>query len=247
MKFSDKFYRESTTGSRWKDFQVKVETTDLLIKAGIDLSEKADMIVRKLRKELRDHIKIQQEFLTSLNPVERLPNRPEIINMMYEASETAGVGPMAAVAGAIAELTGMELREHSGEIIIENGGDIWMNISEPVVLNLFSGKFSFASETCIKMHPQDSPIGVCTSSARVGYSISLGKADAAVIICKSSCMADAIATETCNRVISEESITEAISFAVDLEPVKGAIIVFRDKMALQGDIELTEPIYGEAI
>lgn len=243
MKRAERFYRDFTDTARWKSFRVKVATSDLYIRAGKDLSSPAEKIVRRLRSEIEGHIELQNEFLTSYTPVERLAGCPEIIRAMYDASERAGVGPMAAVAGAVAEAVGRELAEHSNEIIIENGGDIWMKIAAPAAVSIYPGGHHFNS-IALKIAPGQTPCGVCTSSARIGHSFSFGKADAATVISPGAAVADAIATEVCNMVTAEEDMENAALYGME-RGAEGVVIIFRDRLVAQGNVELADPNDGE--
>lgn len=222
---------------------MKVETSDLYIRGGSDLSSHAEKIVRRLRNEIGRHIEMQNEFLTSFAPVERLAGCPDIITLMYDASELAGVGPMAAVAGAVAEAVGRELSEYTDELIIENGGDIWMKIAAPASVSIYPGGHYFDS-VALKIIPGRTPCGICTSSARIGHSFSFGKADAATVISPGAAVADAIATEVCNRVKSEDDMTDAALFGME-RGADGVVIIYRDRLVAQGAVELADPNEGE--
>ncbi len=218
---------------------MKVETSDLCVRALCDLSQEAERLLRILRQQLRAHIAIQDEFLTSLVPIKKLDGIPAIVHKMYWASELAHVGPMAAVAGAIAEIIGRALLEKSDEVIIENGGDIWLALKKQGIIGLYAGRSPFSSKIGIMVHPEQTPMGVCTSSARVGHSLSFGKADAVTIGAKDAALADAVATETCNRIRGEYDLEGAVNFALSIEGVTGALAILDDKIAIKGDIELT--------
>jgi uncharacterized protein len=239
MKRAERFYRDFTDTARWKSFRVRVETSDLYIRADKELSAPAEEIVRRLRIQIRDHIERQDSFHTTLTPVERLEGCPDIITMMYNASEQAGVGPMAAVAGAVAEITGRELADFSEELIIENGGDIWMKLSGPAVVTIYPGGYYFDS-VALKIQPDQTPCGICTSSARIGLSFSFGKADAATVIAPNAALADAIATEVCNRVKSEDEMEDAASYGMGCG-ASGVVVIYRDRLVARGDVELTDP------
>lgn len=238
MKRAERSYRDYADTARWKSFRVKVETSDLYIRAGSDLSDRAERTVRGLRDKIFRHIARQNEFLTSYTPVERLTGCAPVIDMMYDASEQAGVGPMAAVAGAVAECTGRELMDASGELIIENGGDIWMRITDPASIRIYPGGHNF-NAVSIKISPDRTPCGVCTSSARIGVSFSFGKADAATVIAPGAALADAIATEVCNRVKVEDDMEGAALFGMRCG-ASGVVVIYRDRLAAQGDVELTD-------
>src|SRR5208283_2792856 len=117
------------------------------------------------------------------------------------------------VAGAFAQLVGLELTKLSEEVIVENGGDIWMNITRPAITAIYPGGYAF-DEVALKLRPEQTPCGICTSSARIGPSFSYGKADAATIISSDAALSDAIATEACNRVKREEDMVKAASYAM---------------------------------
>ncbi len=218
---------------------MKVETSDLYIRAAIDLSARAEEAVRRARCEIMAHIDRQNEFLTSFTPLERLKGCPPIVSLMYDASERADVGPMAAVAGAVAEIVGRALMDYSEEIIIENGGDIWMRLAEPAAVSIYPGGHYFDA-VALKIHPHRTPCGICTSSARIGLSFSFGKADAATVIAGDTALADAIATEVCNRVQSEDTMEDAADYAMS-RGADGVVIIYRDRLAARGDVELTDP------
>lgn len=238
MKSAERTYRDFTDTERWKSFRVKVETSDLFIRAGNDLSAQAEQMVRCAREEILRHIDRQNGFLTSYAPVERLDGCPEIVSMMYDASERAGVGPMAAVAGALAEIVGRQLMDHTEEIIVENGGDIWMRTTRPASVSIYPGGNHF-NAVALKVYPDRTPCGICTSSARIGLSFSFGKADAATVIAPDAALADAIATEVCNRVQCEETMEDAADYGMRCGAT-GVVILYRDRLAARGDVELTD-------
>ncbi len=239
MKRTERFYRDFTYTERWKSFHVKIETSDLFIRADKDLSAQAEQAVRRAREEIIGHINGQNEFLTSYTPVDRIDGCPEIISTMYTASEQAGVGPMAAVAGTVAEVVGRELMGYSEEIIIENGGDIWLRITRPASVSIYPGGHYFDA-VALKISPDQTPCGICTSSARIGLSFSFGKADAATVIAGTAALADAIATEVCNRVQSEETMEDSADYGMKCG-ASGVVILYRDRLAARGNVELADP------
>jgi len=222
-------------------FNVRLHTTDLYIRALADISGRAQAYLAELRKEIEDHIKTRDLFLTSLEPLSNQENSTPLISSMYKASEAAGTGPMAAVAGAIAEYIGRELLEYSPEIIIENGGDVWMNLNSPVTIGIYSDNIHFRERLALKISGDQTPCAVCTSSSKTGHSLSFGNADSVTIIAGDGAFADAAATETCNRVKSDKDIRDALNFALSVPSVRGCLIVYRDRVAAIGDVELAPP------
>ncbi len=236
----ERFYRDFAPADRWTAFRVKVETSDLYIRAPSDLSRRARELVEKLRGELRDHIGCQGDFLTSLDPVPRLEGAPEVALRMYKASELAGVGPMAAVAGAIAELTGRGLELNGGEILIENGGDIWLSLTQPLIVGIYAGTSPFSGKIGLRILPDRTPMGICTSSGKVGHSMSFGLADAVTVLSRDAALADAVATGACNRVKTGDDLGAALEYAMSVPGITGIMAIKGDRLAVQGDIELAE-------
>lgn len=233
--YKEKFYRNSEKTERWISFNVKEETTDLFIRAKSDLSVIAEKAVARYRDEIRRHIDRQNEFLTSLDPVAQIESTA-VVHEMYTASKAAGVGPMAAVAGAIAQAVGLELTQFSDEVIVENGGDIFVKINKPIAISIFGGNPVFTA-LGLKLHPHQSPLGICTSSGRIGHSLSFGNADAVTIIAADAALADAVATQACNIVRKEEDADASINYALNIDGVKGIVIIYKDKLFAKGDVE----------
>ena len=195
-------------------------------------------IVKKYRGEIEDYIKLHPQFKASLEPLDLGSPAPDIIKDMIRASKLAGVGPMASVAGAVAEFVGKELLSYSRQIIIENGGDIFVKSVVERTVAIFAGNSALTNKLFIRIKPQDTPLGICTSSGTVGHSLSFGKADACVIISKSTSLADAVATAVCNRVKKIEDIRSSLEFAMSIIGVRGVLIIYKKDFGVSGDIEL---------
>ena len=221
-------------------FTVTVKETDLFIRAASNLQRKALRLVEKYRGQLERYIENNPEFLTSLKPLAVSPGAPRIALDMIEAGNKVGVGPMAAVAGAVAEYVGRELLEFSPEIIVENGGDIFLKIARKRTVGIYAGDSPLTGKIGLEIVPQDTPMGICTSSGTVGHSFSRGKADAVVILAGSATLADAAATAICNRVISPDDIKSAIDYGKTLEGLKGIVIVIGENMGVWGNVKLCE-------
>jgi len=219
-------------------FNVVVKETDLYIRAGRNLKKKALQVVLKLRVLLEGYIERHPEFATTLKPFTIGDDAPHIVKEMAEAAERVGGGPMAAVAGAVAEYVGRELLNFSSEVIVENGGDIFLKNLKRRVVGIYTGKPPFTGKIALQIEPEDTPLGVCTSSGTVGHSLSFGRADAAIVLSPSTLLADAAATAVGNLVTEEDDIYRGIDFAKSIEGLKGVAILKDDKMALWGEINL---------
>ena len=240
MIHTRRFYRHNAP-SWGTAFNVKHHASDLHILADSDLHDAAYRILVQLREELDAHIKEHPGFLYSLSPVDQPADCTETAEIMYRASQAAGTGPMAAVAGAIAELTGRELLRYSQAVIVENGGDIWLSVPDPVIIAIYAKNIYFRDNVAVRINPRQMPCSVCTSTPGLGHSLSFGRADSVTIIAGSGALADAAATMTCNMVQDESDMESALERALSVPGVTGGLIIFRDKLAIQGDLELAPP------
>jgi uncharacterized protein len=236
--YQKRFYRESTADSELVRQEIIVKETDLFILAEKDIRIIAEEIVKKYRTQIEDYIGHRPVFMTSLEPIDQDPLSSDIIKEMIRTTKIAGVGPMASVAGAVSEFSGNELLSYSKQIIIENGGDIFIKSDKIRTVSIYAGDSPLSNKVFIRIKPEDTPLGVCTSSGTVGHSLSFGKADACVIIAKSSTLADAVATAACNRIKREEDIAPSLEFALSINGVIGAVAILGKYLGSMGDIEL---------
>lgn len=238
--YEPRIYRHWIEGKDLIPFNVTVKETDLYIRATTNLQRKAHRLVLKYRYQIEKYIEQNPDFLTSLKPLPTPRYAPNIIKQMIEATQKTGVGPMASVAGAIAEYVGRELLAFSPEIIIENGGDIYLKSLTKRTVGIFAGESPLTGQIGLEVNARDTPLGICTSSGTVGHSLSFGKADAVVAIAESATLADAAATAIGNRVIQASDFTSAIEFGKSISNLKGIIIIKDDNMAVWGEVKLCE-------
>jgi hypothetical protein len=231
-----RLYREEHLAKGLSSFTVTFKETDLWIAAKRDLSKEAFKVVRRIRTELDEFISKYPSFLHSLSPIEMPKDAPPIVLKMAEASRKVGVGPMASVAGAFAEAVGKELLKKSAEVIVENGGDIFLSTKKERLVAIFAGNSPLSGKIALKISPGE--VGVCTSSGTVGHSLSFGKSDAVVVISPDTLLADAAATALGNRVRSEEDVEEALHFAQEVPGVKGVVVVKGEKLGAWGEVEI---------
>jgi hypothetical protein len=177
--------------------------------------------------------------MTALEPFPVGADAPAIAKVMAEAAKKVNVGPMAAVAGAFAEFVGKELTRYSAEVIVENGGDIYIKTAKARLVGIYAGEDSpLTGRVAIKIEPQDTPLGVCTSSGTVGHSLSFGKSDAVVVLSPSAALADAAATAIGNLVKTETDVQAALDYARTIKGVVGTAVLINDKMGVWGKINL---------
>lgn len=239
MKYETPFYRDILKKEELLTYRVKIKQTDLLIRSDKDCRDIAERTTRKLRRQLEDYIEKDPFFLHAFRPYPVGEDTPEIVRLMAGAAILARVGPMAAVAGAIAELVGKELLKYCEEVIVENGGDIFIRCKKPRLTGIYAGENSpFSNKIGILVHPEETPLGICTSSGTVGPSFSMGEADAVVAIAPSSALADASATALANLVKEEIPLKKVVKKAEEIEGLKGAVIVKGDKIVVWGEVKL---------
>ncbi len=236
--YEPRTYRHWTKDKDLISFRVVIKETDLYISALTDLSKKAYRLVLKYRDALERYIRGHSIFLTSLEPIPIEENAPQIVKEMARASAKVGVGPMAAVAGAIAEFVGQELLAFSPEIIVENGGDIFLRSTKKRLVGIYAGKSPLSGKIGLEINGEDTPLGVCTSSGTVGHSLICGRTDATVVLAKSTLLADAAATAIGNLVVEPGDIPKGIEFAQSVDGLKGVVIIVGERMGLWGEIRL---------
>ncbi len=234
----ERTYRNWVAKSGLATFHVTVQETDLMVHAEKNLADVTRELVLKYRGYLESYMQTHPDFIKTLNPWKIKSPAPIIIKDMAAAGERAGVGPMAAVAGAIAEHVGRDLLRHSSEVIIENGGDVFIKTHNPVTIGIFAGESPLSLKIGLRIDARTKPVSVCTSSGRVGHSLSFGKADAVCVVAEQGPLADASATSICNRVKSEKDINRAIDFGKKIKGVEGIVIVFADQVGFWGELEV---------
>lgn len=240
MREEERSYRVFERGEKGLvPFRVKVETTDLYIRASRDLTDEARAAAVEARRIIADHGAARAEFLTSFAPL-GMPDGElhPLLRRMYLAALAADVGPMAAVAGAVAQYAAEALSPFSPDVTVENGGDIYLMGQSGSLVGIYAGESPFSGKIAIELTAQELPLSVCTSSATVGPSISLGNADAATIIAADGALADAAASALGNRVKRPEDIEGALAHVMGINGVAGALAIMGDRMGCMGKIKI---------
>ena len=221
-------------------FQVKVKETDLYIRATHNLQESAFQSILRYRYQLEQYISRHPEFFRSMVPLADDEFAPSIVREMIRAAQLAGVGPMAAVAGAMAESVGRDLLRESPAVIVENGGDIFLLASEALKVGIFAHTSPLSFRVGIRIPSAGHGWGVCTSSGTVGPSLSLGRADAVCVLSPSAALADAAATAVGNLVGSPSDLPRGLDKAKTIQGLTGVVIIAGDKLGAWGEVELIE-------
>lgn len=219
-------------------FEVTVKETNLNIQACTDLSDQAVRAVLKYRNFIETHIRQYPEFATCLCPLPEPLVAPAIVRDMMTAARLANVGPMAAVAGAVAEYVGRDLLALSPEVVVENGGDIFIKSDKETLFKIYAGTSPLSMTTGIRVEKQETPFALCTSSGTLGHSKSFGRADAASVVAASCALADAAATALGNRVKKENDIEAALQAGQQIPGIQGIVLIKGKQIGLWGKLKL---------
>ena len=193
-------------------------------------------IVRQ-RKILEDYIERHLDFLHSFEPVELQTDAPEVAQRMARAARLVGVGPMAAVAGTMAQCACQAgLEAGAREAIVENGGDIYLQAAEPVIIALSTGAAELSDRLAFSLQANDTPISICSSSGQMGHSKSLGKCNLATAVSRDAALADAAATQAANLVRTVEDVDSALERIAAIEGIEGVMIIKNDRVGLAGKL-----------
>ena len=239
-RYQKRHYRNWVTTDGLRTEKVCVQETDLHISADapIDRGYCIERI-RLYRRQIQSYISREERFLTSLKPLAVERTAPAIVRDMAAAARKANVGPMAAVAGAIAQYVGKDLlKKGCRDIIIENGGDIFLKMRRPVSVGVFAGTSALSGRMRICLPRSARSYGICTSSGTVGHSLSFGSADAVMIVAGNAVLADAVATATANRVQTRDDFLSAVRFARSVRGVTGVLIIVKSDFVSWGTISL---------
>ncbi len=246
--YQERRYR-SLAGSTGISFAVQVEESDLwinILQPGTETADLQSLAYERLlhyRSQLRAFLQRYPDWGASLIPVAAadFPFAPVLVRRMMMAADLAGVGPMAAVAGALAEAVGRDLSNNSIGVVVENGGDIFLAGKPEYHLAIFAGTSPLSGRLGIKL--VDSlpfSCGVCTSSGRVGHSLSLGRADAVTIVAENTFLADAVATAMANQVRKNSDLAVVVEKSLVIDGVTGAVAIMDENLAAGGQLELIE-------
>jgi ApbE superfamily uncharacterized protein (UPF0280 family) len=235
--YQERFYRD------WSPAKFRLEVchkeSDLFITTDKELDK---ILVQDILKnyyiEIEKYIKKNPNFLTSLSPLEQDENAPAIVKDMIDCSNVTGIGPFASIAGAIALYVGKDLLDKSSEIIIENGGDIFLKINGDKRVGVYLGERFQTNTVTLKVKKRDYPFGIASSSAYLGHSLNFGRADLVTVIAKDAILADGFATALSNQVKKEKDIKDIFQRAKENSFLEGLLIAFEGKLFLWGAMEI---------
>ncbi len=234
-------YRQRIKSHDLLSFQVEEKESDLLIQAPVLLQDEALVALKYVRRILENYIRKNPQFKTTLKPYPPDNSAHPMIREMIEVSANCQVGPMTAVAGSISQYVAQCLLNNTGEVIIENGGDLYIKSPYIRKVIIYAGSSPLSNKIYLKIDSREKGIGLCTSSGTVGPSYSMGKADAVTVISHSAALADAAATAIGNIIHTKNNIGEGLSIAQTITGLLGIVIIKDDKMGMWGEIEYGLP------
>lgn len=200
----------------------------------------AEVEIRRHRQELTDYIREHPDFQYALEPVEVPSEAPRVVRIMAGASRKASVGPMAAVAGALADLALEAMRKSGAKTaVVEDGGEIAVFTDQPITIEVLSSSLELSGKFGFCITREDCPIGIATSSSKTGHAISFGEADSVTVVADDAALADAAATAVCNSVVGvdiEKSIQKGLEKTKAIKGVRGAIITREGHAGLTGKL-----------
>lgn len=233
-------YRKRVRAAGLVSFHVVVKETDLWVGADIDLEKETRDLVFDCRAQVERYMDVHPEFATSLVPLQNDPYAPPVVREMIEATRMLGVGPMASIAGAIAQYVGDGLLKFTNQVVVENGGDIFLKANRPVTISILAGASPISGRVGLLIPVRQMPIGVCSSSATVGHSLSTGIADVVCLVSSSAILADGAATALGNKIKKKSDLEEASDWGNQFVGIVGGVVIVEDRMNAWGDIELVE-------
>ncbi|MCA1905144.1 MAG: UPF0280 family protein [Desulfarculus sp.] len=237
-QYQERSYRVDCGARGLTAFTARVKETDLWIRATADLGQRAVESILDHRRGLEAYVREHPDFLVALTPLPMDPLAPPLVRAMLAAGQAAGVGPMAAVAGAVAQAVAGDLLTWSPQVVVENGGDVYLALAGEATVGLWAGDSPISGRVGLRIPAEQMPIAVCTSSGTVGHSLSLGRADAATILARDAALADAAATALGNRVRGPDDLAQALDWAQGVPGVLGALAVKGSRLAAWGEVEL---------
>ncbi len=233
-------YRELIAPRNLFSFQVEIKESNLFILASRKLPRETEEALVWCRKDIEQYIYRNPIFRTTFKPFPLEEGMPPIVRTMAEAGREAGVGPMAAVAGAIAEFVGKKLLNYCHQVIVENGGDIFMKVKKRRIVGIYAGDSPLSGRIALQIEPQDTPLGICCSAGTFGHSQSLGTADGVIILSPFTALADAVATAVGNLVRNEASIQKGLEFVQKIPFIRGGVIIKGKKMGAWGRLKIVK-------
>ncbi|UCC95176.1 MAG: UPF0280 family protein [Candidatus Omnitrophota bacterium] len=235
--YEERFYRDYTLSQ--SRLEVSYKESDLLISTDTEVDKEfVQSILKKYYEEIERYIKKNPLFLTALCPIEDDKDAPPLVKEMISSSHLSGIGPFSSVAGAIAHYVGKEILQYASEVIVENGGDIFLKIDEDKRIGVYLGPRSKLKSLSLKIKKKSAPFGIASSSSFFGHSLNLGRADLVTVIAKDAIIADGFATALSNRIKRRQDVDEVLEYVKSSSLIEGLLVYFEEEVFLRGNLEI---------
>jgi len=235
---SRSIYRKSISLKDKYFYRLRYKYTDIFITSDADILNDLEEPVISFYSCLEGIILHDRTFLKSLEPIKEKENYPGYIKKMCRAACRFGVGPMAAVAGAVCDRIAEKISGNCGLLMIENGGDVFIKSEKSVRIGLFISNSFFSDRLNIVIDAKQTPCGICSSSGTMGHSLSLGKSDLVTVMAESAAMADAAATAVANSIMENSDVEKSINIYKKYKEVKGIIVIKDNSIGLWGELQI---------
>ncbi|MBU0693830.1 MAG: UPF0280 family protein [Candidatus Omnitrophica bacterium] len=235
--YEERFYRNAVFSKF--SLEISHKESDLFISTNTKIDKELTLrILRKYYQEIEDYIKATPLFLTSLSPLEHDEAAPPIVKEMIESSHSTKIGPFSSVSGAIAQYVGKDLLNYTDEVIVENGGDIFLKINEDKRVGVYLGEKFQVANLLLRIKRRDNSFGIASSSSCIGHSLNFGQADLVTIVAHDPIIADGFATSLSNRIKKQKDAKETLAMAKKDPLIEGLLIALEGKIFLWGQIEI---------
>ena len=245
MEYKERSYRSRFSGDERHWFCVKFLESDLWI--GVDngsyrasMEDEVYAFLVDLRRQMDAYLLMDPQYKAALTPYDAGLEAPGILKEMSRVSHKTGIGPMSAVAGAVALRVAdfIKSKFNVKEVIVENGGDIYADANSDMDISVFAGQSPLSERVGLHIPAAAFPCGICTSSGTVGPSMSLGRADAMMIVCRDVLLADSYATAFANRIQTTNDLQPVINRIQNTSEILGALAIKSDQLAVCGQFEI---------
>jgi ApbE superfamily uncharacterized protein (UPF0280 family) len=240
LSYTNRSYRSLVEQGDLIATVVMVQETDLHIMAEQEVRKQSHDLVCTARNQIEAYIRQHPEFHTSLIPLPLDTKAPPLIQAMLNAGVVADIGPMGAVAGGIAEFVGVGLIKMglTEEVMVENGGDVFLHRHKECCISIFAGESPLSQKVGIKINQDAMPLGICSSSASIGHSLSLGTSDAVTVLARDTTIADTVATRLGNEM--QDDMNHALDVAKTFPDIQGVVIIKDKQLGAWGNVELIQ-------
>jgi len=105
-------------------------------------------------------------------------------------------------------------------------------------MSVYAGDSPLSGKLGAQIPAHFTPLGVCTSAGTVGPSINFGKADAVMVVCKDTALADAYATAISNKIKLANDIPIQQQFYSAEHEIISLLMICQGQIGISGQFEI---------